>query len=79
MEETMTATTVESAARSSPIKPAERRAAGKRRRDTVARNEHAGWRAHPDRADHPHPSGHRCDPAAPPGLFVVTLGVRRSG
>ena len=51
MEETMTATTVESAARSSPIKPAERRAAGKRRRDNVARNEYASWRAHPDRAD----------------------------
>jgi uncharacterized protein (DUF2252 family) len=31
--------------------PAARRAAGKRRRDTVARNEHAGWRALADRAD----------------------------
>jgi hypothetical protein len=33
------------------MKPAERKAHGKSRRDTVARNEHADWRARPDRAD----------------------------
>jgi uncharacterized protein (DUF2252 family) len=35
----------------SAVKPAERKAHGKRQRDAVARNEHAGWRARPDRAD----------------------------
>src|SRR5215469_7923055 len=49
--ETSTFTAVQPAARPSAMVPAERKAAGKRRRDTVARNEHAAWRARPDRAD----------------------------
>ena len=51
MEEVITANTTESAARSSPMKPAERKAHGKRRRDAVPRDAHAGWRATADRAD----------------------------
>jgi len=49
--ETSTFTAVQPAAHLSAMVPAERKAAGKRRRDTVARNEHAAWRARPDRAD----------------------------
>ena len=49
--ETQTVSATPPAARPSHIIPAERRAHGKSRRDAVARNEHAGWRAPPDRAD----------------------------
>ena len=51
MDETMTAVTTASEARPSPIKPAERRAHGKRLRDTARRDAHATWRAHAERAD----------------------------
>lgn len=34
-----------------PMTPADRRAAGKRLRDSVPRDAHAGWRAHKGRAD----------------------------
>src|SRR5215471_7534363 len=51
MEETMTAATAESEGRSSPIKPADRRAHGKRLRDTAPRDTHAAWRGHAERAD----------------------------
>jgi hypothetical protein len=44
MEET---TTVERAL----MTPADREAAGKRLRDRVPRDAHAGWRGHADRAD----------------------------
>ena len=37
--------------RSSPIKPADRRAHGKRLRDTAPRDAHAAWRGHAERAD----------------------------
>jgi len=51
MEETMTAATAELEARSSPIKPADRRAHGKRLRDTARRDAHAAWRTPADRVD----------------------------
>ena len=51
MEKTMTAVTAESEAPSSPMTPADRKAAGKRLRDRVPRDAHAGWRAHAGRAD----------------------------
>src|ERR1700730_16787780 len=51
MEDTMTAATAELEARSSPIKPADRRAHGKRLRDTAPRDAHAAWRGHAERAD----------------------------
>ena len=44
MEETMTAAYA-------PMMPADRKAAGKRLRDRVPRDAHAGWRAHAGRAD----------------------------
>jgi uncharacterized protein (DUF2252 family) len=49
--ETSTFTAAQPAAHLSAVVPAERKAAGKRRRENVARNEHAAWRARPDRAD----------------------------
>jgi uncharacterized protein (DUF2252 family) len=49
--ETSTFTAAQPAAHLSAMAPAERKAAGRRRRDTVARNEHAAWRMGPDRAD----------------------------
>src|SRR5271157_5709380 len=51
MEETMTDTTARSEVHPSLITPADRRAAGKRLRDRVSREAHAGWRAHAGRAD----------------------------
>ena len=42
MEKTMTAATAESEAPSSPMTPADRKAAGKRLRDRVPRDAHAG-------------------------------------
>src|SRR5215471_3668006 len=48
--ETQTVSDAEHAVHPSAVKPAERRALGKSRRDTVARNTHAGWRAPHDRA-----------------------------
>jgi hypothetical protein len=47
----MLASDVAPAAHHSSIKPAERKAHGKSRRDAVARDEHASWRARADRAD----------------------------
>jgi uncharacterized protein (DUF2252 family) len=47
----MLASDVALATHPSSIKPAERKAHGKSRRDAVARNEHAGWRPPRDRAD----------------------------
>src|SRR5215469_12777053 len=49
--ETSTVSATPPATRPSHIIPAERKAHGKQRRDAVARNEHAAWRARPDRAD----------------------------
>jgi len=51
MEKTLTGTAAHPEAHSSPIMPADRRANGKRLRDTVPRDAHAGWRAHAGRAD----------------------------
>jgi uncharacterized protein (DUF2252 family) len=51
MLETMTVANIQPEARSSPIKPAERRAHGKRLRDAAPRDAHAAWRGHAERAD----------------------------
>ena len=47
----MTLATAELEPPSSSVKPAERRAHGKRLRDTASRDAHAAWRAHSERAD----------------------------
>jgi uncharacterized protein (DUF2252 family) len=51
MLETMTVANIQPEARSSPIKPAERRAHGKRLRDAAPRDAHAAWQGHVERAD----------------------------
>jgi uncharacterized protein (DUF2252 family) len=51
MEEPMTFADAQPEPRSSPIKPADRRAHGKRLRDTARRDAHAAWRAPADRVD----------------------------
>jgi uncharacterized protein (DUF2252 family) len=51
MEETMTVAETHPEPHSSPMTPADRKAAGKRLRDRVPRDAHAGWRAHAGRAD----------------------------
>src|SRR5215510_1789475 len=73
MEETMTTAIVEVKARSSPIKPADRRAHGKRLRDTAPRDSHAGWRGHAERAD---PIGilRAADAARQPDLVPLRYG-----
>jgi uncharacterized protein (DUF2252 family) len=72
MEETMTATS-EWEPRSSPIKPADRRAHGKRLRDTAPRDAHAAWRGHAERED---PIGilHAADAARQPDLVPLRYG-----
>ena len=69
----MTAATSESEPRSSPIKPADRRAHGKRLRDTAPRDAHAAWRGHAERAD---PIGilHAADEARQPDLVPLRYG-----
>jgi hypothetical protein len=73
MEETMTAATAQSEARSSPIKPADRRVHGKRLRDTAPRDAHAAWRAPAERAD---PIGilQAADAARQPDLVPLRYG-----
>src|SRR5215472_8688102 len=73
MEETMTTATAQPEARSSPIKPADRRAHGKRLRDTAPRDSHAGWRGHAERAD---PIGilRAADAARQPDLVPLRYG-----
>src|ERR1700730_3700749 len=73
MEDTMTAATAELEARSSPIKPADRRAHGKRLRDTAPRDAHAAWRGHTERAD---PIGilRAADAARQPDLVPLRYG-----
>jgi uncharacterized protein (DUF2252 family) len=51
MEETMTVADTRPEPHSSPMTPADRKAAGKRLRDHLPRDAHAGWRAHAGRAD----------------------------
>jgi len=51
MEETLTATASHPEAHPSPVTLADRKAAGKRLRDSVPRDAHAGWRAHAHRGD----------------------------
>ena len=51
MEETMTVADAHHGAHPSPITPADRRASGKRLRERVPRDAHAGWREHAGRAD----------------------------
>ena len=69
----MTAATADSESRSSPMKPVERRAHGKRLRDTAPRDAHAAWRAHAERAD---PVGilHGADAARQPDLVPLRYG-----
>jgi hypothetical protein len=72
MEETMTGAAAQPEAYPSPMTPADRKAAGKRLRERVPRDSHAGWRAHA----HPYgsyryPARWRCDPAT--GLHVQVL------
>jgi len=49
--EASTVTAAQPAVHPSALNPGDRRAHGKRRRDTAPRNAHAGWRALADRAD----------------------------
>ena len=66
MEETTTAA-------HAPTMPADRKANGKRLRDRVAREAHAGWRAHSGRAD---PIGilHAADANRQPDLVPLRYG-----
>jgi uncharacterized protein (DUF2252 family) len=73
MEETMTAATAEPGARSLPMKPADRRAHGKRLRDTARRDAHAAWRAPADRAD-PIEILHAADASRQPDLVPLRYG-----
>jgi uncharacterized protein (DUF2252 family) len=73
MEESITAATAESDSRSSPIKPADRRAHGKRLRDTAPRDAHAAWRGHAERAD-PIEILHAADAARQPDLVPLRYG-----
>ena len=69
----MTVVTAESDVRPSPIKPADRRAHGKRLRDTAPRDAHAAWRGHAERAD---AIGilHAADAARQPDLVPLRYG-----
>ena len=49
--ETSTVSGLQHATHLSTLSPADRKAAGKRLRDTVRRNAHTGWRTPADRAD----------------------------
>jgi uncharacterized protein (DUF2252 family) len=73
MEEPLTDTAAHPEARSSSIMPADRKAAGKRLRDRVPRDAHAGWRAHAGRAD---PIGilHAADATRQPELVPLRYG-----
>jgi uncharacterized protein (DUF2252 family) len=73
MEETMTAATNGSEPRASPMAPADRRAHGKRLRDTAPRDAHAAWRGHAERED---PIGilHAADAARQPDLVPLRYG-----
>jgi hypothetical protein len=73
MEESMTAAPAQSEARLSPIKPADRRAHGKKLRDTAPRDAHAAWRGHAERAD---PIGilRAADAARQPDLVPLRYG-----
>ena len=66
MEETTTAT-------HAPMMPADRRANGKRLRDRVPRDAHAGWRAHAGRAD-PIAILHAADANRQPDLVPLRYG-----
>ena len=76
MGETMTADTAEPETQPSPIKPVDRRAHGKRLRDTAPRDAHAAWRGHAERAD---PIGilHAADAARQPELVPLRHGLIR--
>jgi uncharacterized protein (DUF2252 family) len=61
------------AAHAAVTAPADRRADGKRLRDTVPRNTHAGWRAHAQRAD-PIEILHAADASRQPDLVPLRYG-----
>jgi len=69
----MTFANAEPEPRSSPSNPADRRANGKRRRETAPRDAHALWRAHAERAD---PIGilQAADAARQPDLVPLRYG-----
>ena len=71
--ETLTVSAAQPQARQSPIKPADRRAHGKRLRDTAPRDGHAAWRGQAERAD---PIGilHAADAARQPDLVPLRYG-----
>jgi uncharacterized protein (DUF2252 family) len=71
--ETSTVSAAQPPAHPLPIKPADRRAHGKRQRDTAPRNAHAGWRAPADRPD---PIGilHAADASRQPDLVPLRYG-----
>jgi Uncharacterized protein conserved in bacteria (DUF2252) len=73
MEETMTVATAEPEGRPPPMRPADRRAHGKRLRDTAPRDAHPAWRGHAERAD---PIGilHAADAARQPDLVPLRYG-----
>ncbi|MDR3531324.1 MAG: DUF2252 domain-containing protein [Rhodopila sp.] len=60
-------------ARPSPIPPAERRAIGKKLRDTVPRDSHGAWRPHANRTD-PLAILHAADATRQPGLVPLRYG-----
>jgi uncharacterized protein (DUF2252 family) len=71
--ETLTVSAAQPQARQSPIKPADRKAHGKRLRDTAPRDGHAAWRGQAERAD---PIGilHAADAARQPDLVPLRYG-----
>jgi uncharacterized protein (DUF2252 family) len=73
MEEPMTFADAQPEPRSSPIKPADRRAHGKRLRDTAPRDAHAAWRGHAERAD-PIEILHAADATRQPDLVPLRYG-----
>jgi hypothetical protein len=73
MEETMTVATAEPEGRSPPMRPADRRAHGKRLRGTAPRDAHAAWRGHAERTD-PIVILHAADAARQPDLVPLRYG-----
>ena len=69
----MTVATAEPEGRPPPMRPADRRAHGKRLRDTAPRDAHPAWRGHAERAD---PIGilHAADAARQPDLVPLRYG-----
>src|SRR5271166_5575727 len=73
MEDTMAVADAQPEGHPSLITPADRKAAGKRLRDRVPRDAHAGWRAHASRAD-PISILHAADATRQPELVPLRYG-----